>query len=89
MLHLSNFMIVWVGVCFCIVMKQFQEYVEPGSDLEAVTQRRNPDQEEESVLLPLGDNTLTHNLGLPIVVVCTKVSTHTHTRWSLAMQRQL
>ncbi|XP_062385010.1 cytoplasmic dynein 1 light intermediate chain 1 isoform X2 [Sardina pilchardus] len=54
------------------LVKQFQEYTEPGSDLDAVTQRRNPDQEEESVLLPLGDNTLTHNLGLPIVVVCTK-----------------
>uniref|UniRef100_A0A672SFJ3 Dynein light intermediate chain n=1 Tax=Sinocyclocheilus grahami TaxID=75366 RepID=A0A672SFJ3_SINGR len=54
------------------LVKQFQEYVEPGSDLEAVPQRRNPESEEESVLLPLGDNTLTHNLGLPIVVVCTK-----------------
>ncbi|XP_012689915.2 cytoplasmic dynein 1 light intermediate chain 1 isoform X1 [Clupea harengus] len=54
------------------LVKQFQEYAEPGSSLEAVTQRRNPDQEEESVLLPLGENTLTHNLGLPIVVVCTK-----------------
>uniref|UniRef100_A0A8C1K5E9 Dynein light intermediate chain n=2 Tax=Cyprinus carpio TaxID=7962 RepID=A0A8C1K5E9_CYPCA len=55
-----------------MVVKQFQEYVEPGSDLEAVPQRRNPESEEESVLLPLGDNTFTHNLGLPIVVVCTK-----------------
>uniref|UniRef100_A0A673KED6 Dynein light intermediate chain n=1 Tax=Sinocyclocheilus rhinocerous TaxID=307959 RepID=A0A673KED6_9TELE len=54
------------------LVKQFQEYMEPGSDLEAVPQRRNPESEEESVLLPLGDNTLTHNLGLPIVVVCTK-----------------
>ncbi len=64
-----------ISECNCLyaVVKQFQEYVEPGSDLEAVPQRRNPESEEESVLLPLGDNTLTHNLGLPIVVVCTKV----------------
>ncbi|XP_016150324.1 cytoplasmic dynein 1 light intermediate chain 1-like [Sinocyclocheilus grahami] len=54
------------------LVKQFQEYVEPGSDLDAVPQRRNPESEEEGVLLPLGDNALTHNLGLPIVVVCTK-----------------
>ncbi|XP_051949165.1 cytoplasmic dynein 1 light intermediate chain 1-like isoform X3 [Xyrauchen texanus] len=54
------------------LVKEFQEYVEPGSDLDGVPQRRNPESEEESILLPLGDNTLTHNLGLPIVVVCTK-----------------
>ncbi|KTG29169.1 hypothetical protein cypCar_00002690 [Cyprinus carpio] len=54
------------------LVKQFQEYVEPGSDLEAVPQRRNPESEEESVLLPLGDNTFTHNLGLPI---CDAIST--------------
>uniref|UniRef100_A0AAR2J586 Dynein light intermediate chain n=1 Tax=Pygocentrus nattereri TaxID=42514 RepID=A0AAR2J586_PYGNA len=54
------------------LVKQFQEYVEPGSDLEAVPQRRNPESEEESIVLPLGDNTLTHNLGIPLVVVCTK-----------------
>ncbi|XP_076865623.1 cytoplasmic dynein 1 light intermediate chain 1 isoform X1 [Brachyhypopomus gauderio] len=54
------------------LVKQFQEYVEPGSDVEALPQRRNPDSEEECVVLPLGDNTLTHNLGIPLVVVCTK-----------------
>ncbi|KAA0710277.1 Cytoplasmic dynein 1 light intermediate chain 2 [Triplophysa tibetana] len=55
------------------LVKQFQEYVEPGSDLDGVPQRRNPESEEESVLLPLGDNTLTNNMGLTIVVVCNKV----------------
>lgn len=59
--------------CGCAVVKQFQEYVEPGSDLEGVSPRRNAESEEESVVLPLGDNTLTHNLGIPLVVVCTKV----------------
>uniref|UniRef100_W5KDS6 Dynein light intermediate chain n=1 Tax=Astyanax mexicanus TaxID=7994 RepID=W5KDS6_ASTMX len=55
-----------------LLVKQFQEYVEPGSDMESVPQRRNPESEEESIVLPLGENTLTHNLGIPLVVVCTK-----------------
>ncbi|XP_061738747.1 cytoplasmic dynein 1 light intermediate chain 1 [Nerophis ophidion] len=50
------------------LVKQFQEYTECGED--GTPQRRGED--EESVLLPLGDNTLTHNLGIPMVVVCTK-----------------
>ncbi|XP_019721639.1 cytoplasmic dynein 1 light intermediate chain 1 isoform X1 [Hippocampus comes] len=52
------------------LVKQFQEYTEPGGGEDGTSQRR-PD-EEESVLLPLGDNTLTHNLGIPMIVVCTK-----------------
>uniref|UniRef100_A0A8D0A962 Dynein light intermediate chain n=1 Tax=Sander lucioperca TaxID=283035 RepID=A0A8D0A962_SANLU len=52
------------------LVKQFQEYTEPGSGEDGTLQRRS--EEEESVLLPLGDNTLTHNLGIPVVVVCTK-----------------
>lgn len=51
------------------LVKQFQEYTEPGSE-EGTPQRRS--EEEESVILPLGDNTLTHNLGIPMLVVCTK-----------------
>lgn len=54
-----------------VVVKQFQEYTEPGGGEEGAPQRRTED--EESVLLPLGDSTLTHNLGIPVVVVCTKV----------------
>ncbi|XP_036371893.1 cytoplasmic dynein 1 light intermediate chain 1 isoform X2 [Megalops cyprinoides] len=57
------------------LVRQFQEYTEPGSNLNVSPQRRNPaaaDGGEESVVLPLGDNTLTHNLGVPMVVVCTK-----------------
>uniref|UniRef100_A0A8D3AJZ1 Dynein light intermediate chain n=1 Tax=Scophthalmus maximus TaxID=52904 RepID=A0A8D3AJZ1_SCOMX len=52
------------------LVKQFQEYTEPGSGEDGTPQRRSED--EESVLLPLGENTLTHNLGVPVVVVCTK-----------------
>lgn len=63
----------FMTLCGCLVVKQFQEYVEPGSDLESMPQRRNPEADEESIVLPLGDNTLTHNLGIPVLVVCTKV----------------
>lgn len=61
------------GVCLHLhaVVKQFQEYTEPGTGEDGAPQRRS--EEEENVLLPLGDNTLTHNLGIPVVVVCTKV----------------
>ncbi|TNM90998.1 hypothetical protein fugu_003287 [Takifugu bimaculatus] len=36
--------------------------------------RDGPQQrdEDEAVVLPLGENTLTHNLGVPVLVVCTK-----------------
>lgn len=61
-------------LCKCAVVKQFQEYVEPGSGEDGTPQRRSED--EESILLPLGDSTLTHNLGIPVVVVCTKVDTN-------------
>uniref|UniRef100_A0AAY4B4J6 Dynein light intermediate chain n=1 Tax=Denticeps clupeoides TaxID=299321 RepID=A0AAY4B4J6_9TELE len=55
------------------LVKQFQEYVEPSGDPDAAVQRRSAEQqEEEGVVLPLGENTLTHNLGFPLVVVCTK-----------------
>lgn len=67
-----------VALCGSVVVKQFQEYVEPGSNVEGVSQRRNAESEEESVVLPLGDNTLTHNLGIPLVVVCTKVGHISH-----------
>lgn len=66
-----------VAVVFCVclfaVVKQFQEYTEPGGSEDGALQRRVED--EESILLPLGDGTLTQNLGIPVVVVCTKVDT--------------
>ncbi|KPP58911.1 hypothetical protein Z043_123223, partial [Scleropages formosus] len=57
------------------LVRQFQEYMEPGGDLSSSPQRRNittSDTDGESVLLPLGESTLTHNLGVPLIVVCTK-----------------
>lgn len=58
------------------MIRDFQEYVEPGEDFPASPQRRNTVSQEDkgdSVVLPLGADTLTHNLGIPVVVVCTKV----------------
>ncbi|XP_070759731.1 cytoplasmic dynein 1 light intermediate chain 2 isoform X5 [Enoplosus armatus] len=55
------------------VVKAFQEYVEPEDATQSSPQRRAPTAgEDEAVVLPLGDNTLTHNLGIPVLIVCTK-----------------
>ncbi|XP_015709445.1 cytoplasmic dynein 1 light intermediate chain 1 isoform X1 [Coturnix japonica] len=57
------------------LVRDFQEYVEPGEDFPASPQRRNTslqDDKDDSVILPLGADTLTCNLGIPVVVVCTK-----------------
>ncbi|XP_074059216.1 cytoplasmic dynein 1 light intermediate chain 2 [Macrotis lagotis] len=56
-------------------VKDFQEYVEPEEGYQGSPQRRGPlasAQDGENVTLPLGDNMLTHNLGIPVLVVCTK-----------------
>ncbi|XP_071785046.1 cytoplasmic dynein 1 light intermediate chain 2-like [Asterias amurensis] len=59
------------------LVQQFQEYVEPEEGEEPKSPRRTTAPasvggEDEKVLLPLGETTLTHNLGIPIVVVITK-----------------
>ncbi|XP_076011653.1 cytoplasmic dynein 1 light intermediate chain 2 isoform X2 [Genypterus blacodes] len=55
------------------MVKAFQEYSEPEDATPASPQRRAPaGGEDEAVVLPLGDNTLTHNLGIPVLIVCTK-----------------
>lgn len=57
-------------------MKDFQEYIEPEEGCQGSPQRRGPltsGTDEDGVALPLGDNVLTHNLGVPVLVVCTKV----------------
>ena len=66
-------------------MRQWQEYIEPddAQSPHQTTPRRpnplHPAGEDEKVLLPLGENTFTNNLGIPIVVVVTKVSHHNNT----------
>uniref|UniRef100_A0A8D1W1R9 Dynein light intermediate chain n=2 Tax=Sus scrofa TaxID=9823 RepID=A0A8D1W1R9_PIG len=57
------------------LIRDFQEYVEPGEDFPASPQRRNTvsqEDKDDSVVLPLGADTLTQNLGIPVLVVCTK-----------------
>lgn len=52
-------------------MKSFQTYQDPEEQISATTPMSG---EGEDVVLPLDDNILTCNLGIPLVVVCTKVS---------------
>ncbi|TWW67943.1 Cytoplasmic dynein 1 light intermediate chain 2 [Takifugu flavidus] len=48
------------------MVKAFQEYSEPEDANSSSPQRRAPTAgEDEAVVLPLGENTLTHNLGVP------------------------
>ena len=52
-------------------MRQFQEYTDPEEAVE--DRRRSGLKDEDRVVLPLDENVLTDNLGLPLVVVVTKV----------------
>ncbi|XP_071507697.1 cytoplasmic dynein 1 light intermediate chain 2-like [Diadema antillarum] len=61
------------------LVQQFQAYTEPESGQDQSATRRTSTAaqsaatgDEETVVLPLGETTLTHNLGVPIVVVVTK-----------------
>ncbi|MGH0150751.1 UNVERIFIED_CONTAM: hypothetical protein FKN15_018487 [Acipenser sinensis] len=57
------------------LVKHFQEYVELEEASQGSPQRRGHPvlgTEDEEVVLPLGENVLTHNLGIPVLVVCTK-----------------
>lgn len=77
---LTNMNIHLPVVCFLLlvfppVAKAFQEYTEPEDAVPPSPQRRAPTAgEDEAVVLPLGENTLSHNLGIPVLTVCTKVS---------------
>jgi len=69
------------------VVKAFQEYVEPEEATPSSPQRRGPAAagDDESVLLPLGDNILTHNLGIPVLIVCTKVGESDQIIWPVTL----
>ena len=60
------------------MIKHFQEYQEPDESNSVDAQQRKPlkSPEGEAVLLPLGESTLTHNMGIPVVVVITKVGSN-------------
>lgn len=67
------------------VVKAFQEYSEPEEANSSSPQRRAPTAgEDEAVVLPLGENTLTHNLGIPVLVVCTKASKYSQSMLSIS-----
>lgn len=74
-------------------MKDFQDYIEPEEGCQGSPQRRGPltsGPDEENVALPLGDNVLTHNLGIPVLVVCTKVCARELYAWlGLASEQSL
>ncbi|KAK3751295.1 hypothetical protein QZH41_012196 [Actinostola sp. cb2023] len=55
------------------IVKQFQEYVDPDEAGEENKRRSGSGlKDEEKVLLPLEENVLVDNLGLPVVVVVSK-----------------
>uniref|UniRef100_UPI00358E1848 cytoplasmic dynein 1 light intermediate chain 2-like isoform X1 n=1 Tax=Myxine glutinosa TaxID=7769 RepID=UPI00358E1848 len=55
------------------LIKEYQSYIEPGRDASPRGGPGSQDVELDEVeLTPLDDGTLTCNLGVPIVVVCTK-----------------
>jgi hypothetical protein len=61
-------------VTFVEVM-EYQQYVVPSgnSDKGIVQKVAKKKKHLEENLVPLADGVLTHNLGIPIIVVCTKV----------------
>ncbi|KAJ8041986.1 Cytoplasmic dynein 1 light intermediate chain 2 [Holothuria leucospilota] len=56
------------------LVQQFQAYVEPEEGQQESSRRTSsaPAGDEEQVVLPLGETTLTQNLGVPIAVVVSK-----------------
>uniref|UniRef100_A0A8C7X7R1 Dynein light intermediate chain n=1 Tax=Oryzias sinensis TaxID=183150 RepID=A0A8C7X7R1_9TELE len=54
------------------MVKAFQEYIEPEDGTPSSPRRATTSGEDEAVVLPLGENTLTHNFGIPVLIVCTK-----------------
>ena len=64
---LSPFLPPFLPPSLSAVVKQFQGYSDPEEPAIATS------SEEEGVVLPLGDTTLTCNLGMPVIVVCCKV----------------
>ena len=74
-------------LCLFSVIRFYQEYTEPdensSSSQTSLRRDANPlhprhssssTSEDDNVVLPLGENILSQNLGIPIVVVITKVS---------------
>lgn len=72
---ITNYILYFASCVSPLVVKAFQEYTEPEDAAQSSPQRRAPTAgEDEAVVLPLGESTLTHNLGIPVLIVCTKVN---------------
>ncbi len=63
---------------FLAVLNKFREYREPEEGEEEAKRSRplsaTTAAEEDDVMLPLGETILSNNLGLPIIVVTSKVT---------------
>ena len=58
---------------FCVVLKHFQGYSDPEEPEISLSGDSASAATDPSVALPLDDSVLTHNLGIPLIVVCCKV----------------
>lgn len=66
------------------VVQQFQEYADPEEVGEENKRRSGAGlKDEEKVLLPLEEDVLGDNLGLPMVVVLTKVIRWSSRGWAI------
>ncbi|XP_003739183.1 cytoplasmic dynein 1 light intermediate chain 1 [Galendromus occidentalis] len=77
----------YVGKCKKRILRRFQEYTDPGDDVagDSSPMRRSSTaqtllseslhEKDDKEFLPLGEETLSHNLGLDMVVVITKTDT--------------
>lgn len=81
---------------WCPVLRRFQDYIEPGDEIEGMSpplRRPSTTPGEDGgisldVALPLGEDTLTNNLGLDVVVVITKARLTTQSSFLQFLSRQ-
>ena len=55
------------------VQKHFQSYTDPEETQVPLSGDTSSPTPDSSIALPLDDSVLTHNLGIPLIVVCCKV----------------
>ena len=64
----------WYFCYFYAVLKHFQSYSDPEEPEISLSGDSASAATDPSVALPLDDSVLTHNLGIPLIVVCCKVT---------------
>ena len=72
----DKFRTVTTDLCFFSGIRRWNEYVEHADDIDVDGnfKRTSRNLEEDQDMLQLGEETLTRNLGLDVVVVVTKVN---------------